>query len=186
MRWLDQHLGVPLVVTRDRLFYAKNSTGATLTKGTPVYISGATGGTPLIAKAQADCANDKAPCVGLVVADIVNTATGAVMTGGVLAMDTSAFADGARLYVSATTAGALTNTMPVHPNITQSVGIVENSGVGNGALLVSCVAINPHEYDGVNGTSWAVGDGTGTTKSYLVKNAAASARCRGTQRPTGR
>ena len=93
------------------------------------------------------------------------------MTGGVLAMDTAAWADGDKLYLSATTAGALTNAMPVHPNITQTVGVVEVSGVGNGSLLVSCIAINPHEYDGVNGTSWAIGDGTGTTKSYLVKNA---------------
>jgi hypothetical protein len=169
--WMNT-LGVPLVITRDRVFYAKNSTGGTLTKGTPVYISGATGGAPLIAKAQADATMTKAPCVGLVFADIANNATGAVMTGGVLAMNTSAFVDGAKLYVSATTAGTLTSTMPAHPNITQGVGVVEVSGVGTGSLLVSCIAVNPHEYDGVNGTSWAVGDGTGTTKSYLVKNAA--------------
>ena len=169
--WMNT-LGVPLVLTRDRVFYAKNTTGATLTKGTPVYISGASGGAPLIAKAQADAPMTKAPCVGLVIADILNNGTGAVMTGGVLAMDTSAFIDGAKLYVSATTAGTLTSTMPAHPAITQSVGVVEVSGVGNGALLVSCVAINSHEYDGVNGTSWAIGDGTGTTKSYLVKNVA--------------
>ena len=51
LAWMNT-LGVPLVITRDRVFYAKNSTGATLTKGTGVYISGATGATPLIAKAR--------------------------------------------------------------------------------------------------------------------------------------
>jgi hypothetical protein len=165
-------LGVPMVMARDRYFYAKNSTGATLTKGTAVYISGATGGTPLIAKSLADPTPANLPCVGLVAADILNNATGAVMSAGVLNMNTSAFADGDYIYLSATVAGGLVSTMPAHPNITVNIGVVETSGVGNGSMLVNCLGINLNLHDGTGVASWGIGDGTGTTKSLKIVNAA--------------
>src|SRR5262249_41254940 len=104
--------------------------------------------------------------------DIANNTVGPVMTMGVLNnVDTSGFGAGNTIYVSPTTAGALTTTKPTHPNITHPVGECEDSSATVGAILVNCTQVLPASYDGVNGTSWAIGDATGTTKSLQMKNA---------------
>jgi hypothetical protein len=177
-------LGEPIVLGRDVLFFARNSTGATLTKGTPVYVSGATGQNPVIAKAQADSGMTKLPCVGVVSADIANNTQGAVMIRGVLSsMNTSAYSDGNILYLDAATAGILTATMPTHPSIAQMIAVVEYAHSSNGRLLINVVPITPNRYEGVNGTSWSVGDATGTTKSLLFKNASGTGTV--SMNPTG-
>lgn len=165
--------GIQVVLSRDILFVVRNTSGATLTRGTVVYVTGATGSIATVDKAQADSTMAKLPAVGIVAADIPNNAFGRVIKSGFLgSYDTSAFAAGDTLYVSAVTPGALTNVAPSHPSVEQTVGVVTASGVGNGEIDVDVFPLNLHRIDGTNRSTFAIGDGTGTTKSYLVKNAA--------------
>lgn len=122
----------------DVVVLVRNSTGSTLSKGTVVYISGATGQTPTVSKAIASGDPTSAQTLGLVRADIANNATGyVVVTGLITNIDTSAYADGAQLYLSPTTAGMFTTTKPYAPNHLVYVGIVEYSNAANGKIFVN-------------------------------------------------
>ena len=103
----------------------RNTTGATLTKGTVVYISGATGNKPTVSKALATGDNTSAQTFGLVQADIANNANGNVVcVGDLTGVDTSALTEGAQLYLSSTTAGTYTTTKQYAPNHLVYIGIV--------------------------------------------------------------
>jgi hypothetical protein len=117
---------------------ARNETGATLTKGTVVYISGGAGNKPLLAKALATGDSTSAQTIGLVTADIPNNTNGDVTIRGQLKdLDTSAFSVGAQLYLSGTTAGAFTATKTLAPTHLVYVGIVVRSNATEGAIEVA-------------------------------------------------
>lgn len=165
-------LGVPIVLGRDVVFFAKNTSGASITKGSVVCINSASASIPLVIKAQADSGMTKLPAVGVVVADIPNNTVGMVMiTGTINNVNTSGVGAGSTLYVSPTTAGLFTDTRPTHPNVIQPIGECLNSNASTGAILVNCTEINAGLSDGTNQTSWAIGDGTGAAaRSVLFKN----------------
>jgi hypothetical protein len=137
-------LGQKIYFTRDDVIIVKNDTGGTLIKGTPVYVNGATGNVPNVAKARANSINTL-PAIGLVLDDIDDNSFGQVIVDGKLSMfDTSDFDAGDRLFVSAETAGELTNEEPQRPNRSQIIGVVLVSGVGNGAVEVKdSVSVTP-------------------------------------------
>jgi len=115
----------------------RNSTGATLTKGTAVYISGATGQTPTVSKALATDDATSAQTLGLITADLANNANGYVTIIGLIAnINTSAFTDGAQLYLSPTTAGTLTATKPYAPQHLVYMAVVAHAHPTHGKLLV--------------------------------------------------
>ena len=123
--------------TADRIrFTARNNTGVTITRGQPVYISGALGQNPTIQKARAD-AYSTMDAVGVAADNIGNNQTGPVQIIGILDnLNTSAFADGDTLYVSPTIAGGLTATEPVAPNWAVQVGFVAHAHPTQGKILV--------------------------------------------------
>ena len=95
----------------------RNTTGATLTKGTVVYISGATGQIATVSKAIATGDATSAQTLGMITANLANNTNGYVtIIGLVTDIDTSAYTDGAQLYLSPTTAGTYTTTKPYAPN----------------------------------------------------------------------
>ena len=99
--------------TTNVIVQVRNTTGATLTKGTAVYISGATGQIPTVSKALATSDSTSAQTLGLINADLSNNSNGYVtVIGLVTGLDTSAYSDGAQLYLSGATAGTLTATKP--------------------------------------------------------------------------
>jgi hypothetical protein len=103
----------------------RNTTAATLTKGSVVYISGATGNKPTVSKAIATGDSTSAQTFGLVQADIAANANGNVVcVGDLTGLDTSAFTEGAQLYLSSTTAGAYTVTKQLAPAHLVYIGIV--------------------------------------------------------------
>jgi hypothetical protein len=113
-----------------------NISGASITKGDPVYISGfnSTSGKPQVTKSQANTLGTF-PVIGLAQATISNSTDGVVVISGVFSgVNTSTFAIGARLYVGTT--GGLTSTQPI-TEITNSgvVGIVAKSNA-SGIILV--------------------------------------------------
>lgn len=124
--------GNAIEVTRDNMFVARNVTGSSISRGSAVYISGTTGTVPQVSLAKADAAATM-PCVGLMYDTTANNGYGRVLfIGDLERYDTSGFAAGDKLYVSATSAGALVNTAPA--TFPQFIGFVLASGVGNGVI----------------------------------------------------
>lgn len=116
----------------------RNVTGSTITKGSVVYLNGVNGEKPTIAKAIATGDSSSAETIGWVENDISNNADGYVTTFGILNnVNTQAFSDGQYLYLSGTTAGAVTSTKPYAPTHNVTVGFVVKGGsVGAGQVFV--------------------------------------------------
>jgi hypothetical protein len=116
----------------------RNSTGTTLTKGTVVYLSGATGNRPNAVRSQANTEATSSKTIGIVIANISNNSDGYVATNGTLHdLDTSAFTTGDAVWLSATTAGAYTSTIPAEPNHTVFIGYVARSHPTQGRLVIA-------------------------------------------------
>ena len=114
----------------------RNSTGSTITKGQVVYISGSTGqiGNVILAQANSYTASQ---VIGVANQDIPNNSNGwIVIQGTVSNFDTSALTAGNVIYLSATTAGALTQTEPVAPNYAVHMGVCLYSNPNNGKILI--------------------------------------------------
>ena len=130
----------------------RNSTGATLTKGTAVYISGATGQLPTVSKALATSDATSAQTLGLITSDLDNNSNGYVTIIGLVDdLDTSAYTDGAQLYLSPTTAGTLTLTKPYAPQHLVYVAVVAHAHPVHGKLIVKVQ--NGYEMDELHNVS---------------------------------
>ncbi len=123
-------------------FLCFNATGATLTKGTVVYIDGIQGDKPKIVKASASSEETSSKVIGVVYEDIPNMEEGLVTESGEIfgtdgaELDTSAFTDGALLWLG-TTAGTITSTRPTVPNHAVFVGYCVRSHPNAGIILVN-------------------------------------------------
>jgi hypothetical protein len=138
--------------TTNVICLVRNTTGATLTKGTVVYINGATGQNPTVTKAQANNDTNSAQTLGLMTADLANNSNGYVTIIGLITnIDTSAYTDGEQLYLSPTTAGALTATKPYAPQHLVYVAIVEHAHPTQGKLFVKVQ--NGYELDELHNVS---------------------------------
>jgi hypothetical protein len=114
-----------------------NKTGATLTKGTVVYINGGQGNLPTITKALATGDSTSAQTYGIVRNDITNNNNGYVVVAGRISdLDTQAYTEGTQLYLSSTTAGAYTSTKQYAPNHLVYVGIVVRAHPTQGVIEV--------------------------------------------------
>ena len=134
------------------LTQVRNTTGATLTKGTVVYISGATGQIATVSKALATSDATSAQTLGMMTADLANNSNGYVTVIGLLEnMDTSAYTDGQQLYLSGTTAGAVTATKPYAPIHLVYVAVVEYAHPTQGKLFVKVQ--NGYELDEIHNVS---------------------------------
>lgn len=127
--------GTAIQIGQEHVLRIVNKTGSTITNGQVVYISGAQGNRPTAIPAQAN--SDIADrTIGVCTSDIVNNAEGYITIIGIVrSINTSAFAAGDPLYLSATTAGALTNVRPTSPNHCIRVGYALNSTV-SGSIIV--------------------------------------------------
>ena len=130
----------------------RNETGATLTKGTVVYINGASGNKATVTKALATDDSTSAQTFGLILADISTNNNGyAILAGDIAGLDTSAFTAGQQLYLSSTTAGAYTSTKQYAPNHLVYVGVVTRSHVNQGSIEVRIQ--NGYEMDELHNVS---------------------------------
>jgi hypothetical protein len=128
----------PTLLSSDRLVTnVRNTSGATITKGTVVYLNGSSGTLPTIAKAQANAESTSTGTYGVVQDNIANNANGyVVVIGNLTALDTSAYNAGDILWLSPTVAGGYTTTKPVAPNHAVYVGIVTRSSNTQGTIEV--------------------------------------------------
>jgi hypothetical protein len=130
----------------------RNETGATLTRGTVVYISGAAGNKALVSKALATSDATSAQTYGVITADIPNNQNGyATIAGSLGNLNTSAYTDGTQLYLSSTTAGDWTSTKQYAPNHLVYVGVVTRSHVNQGTIEVKIQ--NGYEMDELHNVS---------------------------------
>jgi hypothetical protein len=116
----------------------RNTTGATIAKGAPVYVlPTASGfGYPLVALAQADTAT-KANSIGLANQAIPNNTDGYICINGLLTgANTGTFAVGDVLYLSPYSAGQLMNTVPP-TGYAVRIGVVAFSNTPNGTIYVN-------------------------------------------------
>ena len=114
-----------------------NQSGADLTKGKPVYVSGThSSGKPTVELADND-GTGTYPAIGLIYATITDGNDGYVIVSGLLSeVDTSSFSAGDALYVDST-AGDLTASRPTGTSEkVQKVGLVTRSHATSGSILL--------------------------------------------------
>ena len=129
-----------------------NKTGATLTKGTVIYIDGGQGNLPTVTKALAVGDATSAQTFGIVQSDITNMNNGfIVVAGGIDNLDTQAYTEGTALYLSPTTAGAWTSTKPYAPQHIVYIGVVVRSHPTQGVIEVKIQ--NGYELDELHNVS---------------------------------
>jgi len=146
----------------------RNVTGFTIPKGTPVYIVGEDSGFISVAPAKADSLLTMAT-VGVTDSPIANNSNGSVIINGELgSFDTTSFSLCDFLFVSATVAGGLTATSPLHPNLQQFVGVVTNVGV-TGKVAVSIGGLDGDE-QGTILNKFGIGDGLAGAKRLNFVN----------------
>lgn len=114
-----------------------NDSGTTLTIGQVVYISGAQGNRVAVKLAKADVEATSFGTIGLVSETIANGAEGFIITSGALyKLNTNGLTAGATVYLSPTTAGAVTTTKPQAPNQLVVLGWVERVSATVGSIYV--------------------------------------------------
>jgi hypothetical protein len=107
--WFDNYAATVQATVR-------NETGATLTKGTVVYISGGAGNKPLVSKASASTEASSSKTFAILAADIPTSSNGQAVTLGLLkGLDTSAFTAGANLWLSTVAGEIVTPNPPASP-----------------------------------------------------------------------
>lgn len=129
-----------------------NKTGATLTKGTVVYINSGQGNLPAVTKAIATGDMTSAQTFGVVQGDISDQSNGfVVVTGGLENLDTQGLGVGTQLYLSSTVAGAYTTVKQYAPAHLVYVAVVVRDHPTQGVLEVNIQ--NGYELDELHNVS---------------------------------
>ena len=129
--------GVVIQVGQEVVLLCRNKSGEVLVDGDVVKITGATGGTPNIAKAIASTVDEAHKTIGVCTQTIPNNSTGFITELGKvrgLSFPSGSFDEGDLLYLSSTLAGAMTKTKPP---IEVELGQVIRTGNNNGEFAVS-------------------------------------------------
>ncbi|MCH9837227.1 hypothetical protein K0U83_16295 [bacterium] len=140
---LDVGLGNGVVgqMFEETFIAVKNATGSAMTAGQVVTFTGVNGTVPTVGLATANSAYLPLYTVGVLAENIADGATGRAMTlGKITGLNTTGgaetWAGGDILYISPTTAGALTNVEPTAPNVAISVAAVISAHASTGILLI--------------------------------------------------
>jgi hypothetical protein len=120
--------------------YVKNATGASMSKGQAVYISGATGSNITIGLARANAESTSSKTLGLLAQDLANGEHGYVIVEGTLdGINTSGRTAGEAMWLSPTTAGGIIYGLagkPSAPNHLVYLGVVKRVQSNNGSVYV--------------------------------------------------
>jgi hypothetical protein len=141
----------------DQFYNVKNSSGATIPKGTAVRFAGTDGasGHILILPFLANGTYPSAYFMGVTSEDIVNGGFGKVSSfGSVEKLNTNAYNAGDLLYVSTTVAGGFQTTIPQAPNNIVLTAAVLTKSATNGKIIVRpTIGSNINNDEGVKITS---------------------------------
>lgn len=128
---------VNLQVGQELVALCYNDSGTNLVDGQIVYISGAQGNRVAVKLARADSETTSAGTLGMVTEPIAAGAQGFItLMGTVNKLNTNGLTAGHLLYLSATTAGAYTETPPAAPNHKVTIGYVERVSSTVGSIYV--------------------------------------------------
>jgi len=148
----------------DRHVLGRNTTGSLISRGQVVRVNGASAGNLTIALAQGNTDPNTTNTIGIAAEDIANTATGMVITSGLLRdLNTATFATGDLLYISPTTAGLMVNTIPAAPNHAVRMGYVVSAHPSNGIIYVA--VNNGYELNELHDVNYPT---TPATNDFLV------------------
>jgi hypothetical protein len=135
-------------------FLVKNTTGTTITKGSAVYVSGATGDNALISLASATSETTSSKTLGITAEDIATDAFGYVIEAGYLTnIDTSATTAGAAVWLGNTPGSLVFVNPPAEPSHAVYLGVVVRVQSNNGSILVKVQ--NGYEIDELHDVSAA-------------------------------
>lgn len=164
---------VTLQVGQEELVKVVNKTGANLLEANyqAVRISGAQGNRLKVALAKADNDANSADTIGLVTETINNNQEGFVTSVGLVrninttgSLQSETWADGDMLYLSATTAGRITNVKPIAPQHGVRMGYVVRAHQTQGQIYVK--VDNGYEIDELHNVKIT----TPQTKDILIYN----------------
>lgn len=129
---------VNLQIGQETVLLVHNNSGVTINEGEVIYITGALAARLTGAKAIATNQVQADSVFGIATETIVNNAAGFVTTFGIVHdVNTSAFAEGAPLWLSSTVAGGVTDVEPTAPKERTRVGYCVRSHPTTGSILVS-------------------------------------------------
>ena len=144
----------------------KNTSGGTLTKGTPVYITGTVGTSFTVQVAAADSSSASTmPATGLLLTDLANNGEGHIVTGGVLKNLTTDPIDGVTpsendtIYVKS--GGGLTTTKPTGTALIQNVGKVGRVNSSNAGSIVVSSIIRSNDIPNIQQNYFWLGNASG-------------------------
>lgn len=127
--------GVIIQMGQEFLLRARNQSGVTLVDGDVVYITGAQGTRPTIAKTQANLVSADST-IGVVTQTIANNTEGFVTLSGLVRnLNTSTFTEGDTLWLSASVLGGVTNVKPSAPDNAVRVGFVVRQHASAGIIF---------------------------------------------------
>jgi hypothetical protein len=163
----------PALTSEQVRIEVKNTSGVTLVKGTPVYITGTVGATIRAEIAAADASSSSTmPAIGVLAQDLINNEDGFAVTGGFLTNITTDPIDGLTptendtVYVKA--GGGLTLTKPVGSDLIQNIAKVGKVSGGNaGSLVISSILRTNDVPNLTEGKIW-VGTAANTSESTVV------------------
>ncbi len=128
---------VTLQIGQEELVYVLNKTGSAFTDMHVVRVIGAQGNRLEVALAQANNDTNSASSLAVVTEPIANNQQGFATRGGLVHnVDTSAFAEGAMLFLSPSTPGAITSTVPTAPDHAVRIGWCVRSHATVGSIYV--------------------------------------------------
>lgn len=133
----DADGGMRFYAETDVHLVCKNTSGVTITKGTPVYVTGSVGATTTVEISASDAGNAaKMPAIGLLEQTLAPNEFGRVVAVGVLSgLDTSAYSINQTAYIAV--GGGLTGTRPTAATaLVQNIGRVLRVNGSNGEILV--------------------------------------------------
>lgn len=137
---------VTLQVGQEQLVRVLNNTGSAFTDMQVIRITGASGNRLTAALAQANSESTSAASIAVVTEAIAANQQGfATVSGLVHDVNTSAFAEGAALWLSPTVAGGITTTKPTAPNHLVMIGWCVRSHATVGSIFVNVA--NGYELD---------------------------------------
>ena len=157
---------VTLQVGQEEWVRVYNNSGATITNGTPVYLSGEFGTVPTISKSAAS-SEASSSCVGLATHDIETSTYGYVTARGVVGdIDTSGLTAGSKVHVGVT-AGTLQTAAPSYPNYPTDIGICLISNASTGCIYVQ---VSEHSFESIRVSGNSHLDGNLTVDGDLTVN----------------
>lgn len=160
--------GVVLQVGQETMYYAKNTSGATIDDGQSVMATGSVGasGKLTIAKAVSDGSVPAHFMIGVATQSIAPNEFGYVTSFGLVrninttgAPYGETWADGDLLYFNPSIPGGLTNVQPEAPELKTPQAVVVVAGSGNGSIFVRMsVGMKLGDSDDVHATSPVAGN----------------------------